>query len=600
MIFRGKAVAGLALYLLATVPPFLACVWYVATPGHFPAPFVPRMVYPGVADICSGAMFYCAALFVALRRGPWYGPRIFGLLAALYTAAGYVANGYHPFYVAVEAAVLMGVTLFAAAWSVMLGNGSFHAQPRLGRAAVLAVVFYGVCGLGVLWEMGLESLTPPTYYFGIQYVVDLTGRVLKQEYSHDGGTRFYDLAGNQITDRKFTRNSYSSTLAFSNVFIGRALPPFYYHDMVQYRSPQTYLLPAYDVPPGENWFYVAPARTIVGYKAQTRQRIGTISREGFYPGYQPAPPLPGRLVAAYQLQHFVSIKNTAYFLDFDQRRMVPVFSDPGTKLESVSPMHSYQRETDVSDLTVLALPTEARIVDTMGRTLAHLPYDRDVARYGVLGVAMMPTRDRFFLHYQPGYWINFRERSKMPSFMEETDARGTVLASYTLPPEPPQEIRRTWLQFVLGTLATPVFTYGDIAYSEIGATLGSRHLAERLKELRSEGRKHTVKRLALITLVSLGFAGLTLFWARRRWFSWRRAWAWAAFVFGFNLAGLIVFRLCADWPVRVKCPACGRLRPVDQETCPACHAPWPQPPREGTEIFTPVESTATGAGAVPV
>jgi hypothetical protein len=50
VILRGKVVAGLILYAVATVLPFLYFVWQAATPGHFAAPFVPGMVQPGVAD----------------------------------------------------------------------------------------------------------------------------------------------------------------------------------------------------------------------------------------------------------------------------------------------------------------------------------------------------------------------------------------------------------------------------------------------------------------------------------------------------------------------------------------------------------------------
>lgn len=57
-ILGGKILAGLLLYMIAVVPPFLFCVWQAATPGHFPSPFVPALALPGIADLCAGLVYY--------------------------------------------------------------------------------------------------------------------------------------------------------------------------------------------------------------------------------------------------------------------------------------------------------------------------------------------------------------------------------------------------------------------------------------------------------------------------------------------------------------------------------------------------------------
>ncbi len=146
VVFRGKAVSGLILYALATVPPFLFSVWLVATPGHFGAPFLPTMTLAGTADICAGAAYYFAALAMTLPRGVWFGTRVFPLLAAVHLT--YFVTGVEFFYVAVEAAVLMALALFAAGWATMLQQDRLGPRPWIGKFACLAVVFHGVCGLG--------------------------------------------------------------------------------------------------------------------------------------------------------------------------------------------------------------------------------------------------------------------------------------------------------------------------------------------------------------------------------------------------------------------------------------------------------------------
>jgi uncharacterized OB-fold protein len=50
--------------------------------------------------------------------------------------------------------------------------------------------------------------------------------------------------------------------------------------------------------------------------------------------------------------------------------------------------------------------------------------------------------------------------------------------------------------------------------------------------------------------------------------------------------------------VRVKCPSCGRKRPVGRDACPRCGAAFPEPAPVGTEIII-MESTADPALLAP-
>lgn len=101
-IFWGKALAGVLLYLLATVPAFGFAVWQAATPGNFGAPFLPEMIRPGVADLCMGLVYYFAALTLTLHQGGWIGWKLLPLLAALH--ASYFVLSTNLFRVAVAGA----------------------------------------------------------------------------------------------------------------------------------------------------------------------------------------------------------------------------------------------------------------------------------------------------------------------------------------------------------------------------------------------------------------------------------------------------------------------------------------------------------------
>jgi hypothetical protein len=598
VIFRGKAVAGFLLYLFATIPPYLACVWYVDTPRHFAAPFVPGMVAPGLADICAGAAYYFAALFVGLRRGPWYGSRIFGLLAAVYVSS-FVTDGYQAsFSTAVAASALMALTLFVAAWGAMSSNGLLRVQPWLGRAALLAVVFYGVCAASQLFNSILESVTPYDYYEGAEYIVDIDGRPLKQVVTKDSPATYFDLAGNPVLDERLTKgNSYRYQLGFTYLtsYIGDPHGLHIGGFSEGYRTAGTYLWLDRQVQQ-ESWYYLPDSRVFIGYKNGSRTRIGSIGQDGFQPGDQSARPFNDGITVgpgfySGQIPSFVLLGQTVCHLDFDDRRITPILSSPDDKIFGVSTLESYQQDELISGLAAVALLPEIKIIDKTGNVFATLPYHQDMDHYGRLTVAVKPTKDRVFLKYAPSAWIDGGQAENMPSYLEEMDTQGNLLNTYTLPPIHQPGSPRTWSEYIDNCLRTPVLYFGHLAYVRIGALLGSESLALENRLLYTRDWHHTRDISVHSTISSLIFSIVTLLWARRLLFSWQRALAWAAFVLGFNLAGLITFRLVADWPVLVNCLACGRKRSIEETLCPHCAAGWPARKPEGTEIVDSIPLT---------
>jgi hypothetical protein len=592
-IFRGKAFAGILLYLVATVPPFLTCIWYTTTPGHFSSPFVPQMVYPGVADICAGAMYYFAALFVGLRRGAWYGTRAFGFLAAVVVSFFVDSEYYSLFRVPVEAAVLMALVLFTAGWGAILTNGTLRDQPWLGRFALVTVIFYGVCGLGAITIIVISMFSIQNYYYGTQYQVDVDGRPLKFISSKNAGTTVMDLSGNIIHDKRFTTGgSYNYLLCFNQVstYIG---DPHQLKDERNgfsrgYRTNQTYVIIAdgsYDNE-AERWYYLPQERQFVGYYYKTNQRIGAIGQNGFRPGYEPAAPFAGYVPSIYgQIQSIVEFGSTVYHNDFDQRKLTPILSEPGTDVFGATPLRSYQDQTLSLNWGAVALLDKMLIIDKIGSIIATLPYHQNMDRWGNLSVAVKPGKDHFFIQYEPSQWIDYKEQRTMPSYYEEMDAKGTLLNTYTLPPIEEPSGSRSWQEYIAECLLPPAFLFGDIGYEKVGALCGSERLAKELDQTFGDGWGYFKDISIRSSVTSFLLALLTIAWTRRMHFSWKRAWAWAAFVLAFNLAGLITFRLVSDWPVRVKCPQCSRKRPVEENLCPHCGASWPTPVSHGTEIF---------------
>lgn len=588
-IYRGKAVAGLLLYLGATIVPFVACVVYASRPGHFAAPFTPRMIFPGVADICAGAMYYFAALFVSLQRGAWWGTRAFGVLAAL-SGSFVVTSNYLPFYVVIETAAAMSLALFTAAWGAMLTNGTFAARPWLGRVAALAIVFYGVCAAGAVVGLVWNAFQKPDYYFGSEYILDLDGRPLVQTTSRDGGRQFKDLDGKPVDDPRL-----SGGLAYRNMIEMSAVSSYVGnpHDLPVtqqipwgYRASENYCmtLQVFTQVNNEAWYYLNHERLFEGFNSMSRAPVGSIGQDGFAPGLARAQPFREKLGAStnFQMNTAMRFGDTVYFLDVGERTARPILTAPG--ISGVANLSSYGDDPTLRNLAAVALPDRLDVVDKTGTIVAALPYQHDMEQWGALIIGAKSAQGPLFLESTPSEWISWEKRRTMPSYLEQFDLQGHVVKSFTLPPLPVPHFPRTWTQWVTESLGTPAFFYGSMVYQKAGALLGSKRLAREIHERFHEGWGYTRDVGTRTTALSFLLAVVALFWARRSEFTWKESWKWAAFVLAFNLAGLITFRLVADWPVRIACPSCQRKRRIDMPTCGPCGAAWPSPARDGTEI----------------
>lgn len=589
VIFAGKAVAGLILYATAVVPPFLFCVWLVATPGHFGAPFVPAMVLPGTVDLCVGLVYYFAALALALQQGGWFGVRVFPLLAAVHVS--FVALNETLFYVVLEGAAAMALALCLAAWGAIHSRDSVRQRPWLGRFAFMAVVFYGVCGLGDLTRSFFNTVAPAPGPKYMQYQLSDKGVPMQLAYTDNVLVSVLDVEGKPFTDPDYKRDRVRNHLKYLNrcsEYIGDSHG---WHQPVYprpYRQSYAYLWAnqLYSYPRLEQWFYLKEQRVMVCYQPNEKKAITWLDGKGFQPiSTRPESFPPGMEI------HEIS-QDCCCFWDSNTARLayLPKREMANLALPSPGPIYGMENAwansngTSVSVVGV-ALATEMAVYDDKGTLLARLPYHQNMDRWGQLEMGLNAAKDRFYVWYNPSAWIDNKTKEKMPSYLEEVDAQGRVLHSYTLPPLPKFPWPFTSANFIADRLQSPAFFFGMMAYQKIGAELGSKRLKNDWLWHFGEGRGFTRELSLYITALSILLAAATLFWARRVHFSWRRAWTWAALVLAFGLGGFITFRLAADWPRLVACPRCRKPRPIDGVTCPHCAEGWPEPERMGTEII---------------
>ena len=588
-IFRGKVLGGLLLYALATVPPFLFSVWLEATPGHFGLPFVLGTVSPGVADLCTGAVYYFAALALALQRGRWIGWRLLPLLAALH--ATYYVDSTHLFRAAVTAAVLMSLALFTAGWGIALHQERFAARPWLGRVACLAMLFYGACGLGDLGQSIFRVLGPSPRSRYVEHVLSEDGGPLRVTYDNNVVTAVTDLAGRTPADKKYqpgqVRNHTRYITECSDDF-GAMADPDQWHNRSDYRETFRYLTyqSPYYYPQPEQWFYLFGPRIWVGYQAVKKTVIGRLDRRGFVP--PSAAPEPFDRESAYGAtgDKLILYDRAAVRLaSLPRREMSPVPLPASGPVYGVGTISATGPNGENVTCFGVALASELAVFDDEGTPLATLPYHQDVRRWGKVSLGINGTKDRFYLEYEPGDRLPAATKAAMPSYLEERDAAGQVLQTYTLPPLPPFYRATAWSDYVAGRMQSIAFFFGRMGYQKLGALCGSERLANDLANRWGRDRRRTEEVALVISCVALALAAVTRFWTARAGFAPGRAWAWTGFVLGFGPAGFLAFAVAPDWPQFAPCPHCRKPRPIAGETCPHCHGGWPAALAAGTEIF---------------
>ena len=584
VVFSGKIVAGIVLYLLATGVPFLASVWCVATPGHFAVPFVAGMARPGMADMAAGLIYYFVGILLALDRGRWFALRIAAFLAAVYVSLTVVAVGYVPFPFAVATCLFAAALAAAAAWGAMLSNGSFEARPWLGRASLLLVVFYGACGLGtIVWRIqGMGR----GYYSGSEFAVSQEGQLLLLHREKDYSLHVTDVENHPVTDPRYVGDQIDRNverLNYVSSYIGDAHGIDDSEGEGNYRNVWAYLNEIFDSE-SERWFYVRKEKVVKGYALYGARPLGELGRDGFQAAPARAVPFPSSLSrwTGNNLKAMGDGKNL-YLLDAERRGLVPVPLDG-----PFFGMESYEKP-DENRFTVLAVLLRQGIAlfGPDAKPLGLLPYnpERDIDRWGSLLMARKQDGSRYYVMYQPSGWLDYRARSGMPFYLDEMDAQGRILHTVTIPPEKPGKEIRKVSDYVSAAVTAPLPYLGGIAWTEVRALAGDRSAKATLKWMFGMGRGAIWFTATCFAISSVILAGLAYLWALRSAFPRSAAWRWALFVLAFNLGGLVAFRLAADWPVRLKCPACGKPRRVDDPDCPHCGAAWPVPERDGTEIF---------------
>jgi len=591
-IFWGKAAAGLTLYFPAVLIPFLLACWNASRTGVVGGPFDWAMVRPGLVDIFCGAVFYFGALLTALREARWFGSKAFGLLAALGCSAACSQQ-----WITMElsrTAIVAGLLLLpVAAWGAFGANGAFRPQSRLAKAALALVLFFGTLELFNLM-ISLAGMTQhQRFWEGQQYAIDLQGRILRIKYKNGQLDSAIDLQNNPVpltpdmkerNDKWRAREGYLQQL--HDLFPKR---PW---DYGQYRQFQNYFSYPQDVQ-GARWFYAPKEGLYFGYQRDNRKLEWIGGSDSFVHPDQTRPQSFGSPHSVSSMGNIPLLikKDAVYSIDFVQPQTLPLWTpQDGEKLVAAGLMQfdSYSEFAN----WVCFVQTEKQV---LGMTMKGVPlFEAAVPSFDksyVSGTAFfIPQNNRFFIEYVPDYQkYNSGERNKMPSYMQEIDAKGATVTMTEIPTIPNQEYQRPWtkyLDFLTYQSWGPIWGTASMWFQFVMGdpdTNISPHWIRTHPKKYLKGQFFYFLPSVATGLIAAGIAA----WVLRRREMWERGrWGLLALVFLGGLAGLVALLFWFDWPRVEACPACGKRRRTDLEACPGCGAGWPEPVRDGTEILT--------------
>jgi hypothetical protein len=581
-VFAAKVSAGLLIYLIVGFAPLLLAAGWVAAPGHVAAPFSLASLGPSLADMLSGVGWYLGGLLVAARPARWYGSRALPLGAAFLGST--LSLGAPSIGWACLGSLLAIGVLGMAAWGSFHGDGSYAPAPRPARLALSASVGAGASLLLLLGLTMVASLVvngdrgEPWEYE--RYHLDRSGQMVVVTETDLGPRAVVDLEGRPLADHEVldrgaqvgSEGLPSSTLSYH--------PGMMVSERVSYRSASDQFT-RLDSGIQQRAAYFDPReRLILVYDQRSKLLEGRLGASGWAAVGDGVPrPFPGTLLERVYNNPLLVFEGGVYRLDLRRLKIDTVFEpDQGDVIlatglawgtpDTPPPLvltsgGLFQVTADGDSVRVDAPDIDealARETPAFEVQVGHLPEGSGEA--GLVVVVRAFESQAMSRCTTDG---RFLDRTSLPSL----DSQRMVMRS-------DYPARAYGLPLPLVGIAG---AWALVQASEAGVIpIGPRGVADEVSLIL--GRFATGALLA--ALLSL-FGVLWL--SRRHSLTRTEQVGWSLWTLAMGPAGLLTFLGVRDWPVLEACPGCATARRVDSERCPRCDAPWPEPGRDGTEVF---------------
>jgi hypothetical protein len=614
-IFLAKTIVGVGLYLIAVGIPLACIVRLAATPGHIPQPFEWPMVLPWVADALMGLVFYFAGMLAAQREARWYGSRCLGLAAGLF--CWYLVWTLPEFWQALLAILVVGGLVAVAAWGSFHAAGAYVPQPSFAKIALVTTFLMGLSALSLTGKVLIgQWCWPKTASY---YRLDRQGQVLLVQQGN-GRLKLTDLEGKVPRELKNVPVDYYAFKEITSPWLQQCGWP----KTQSYRNTNRAFVKYGNDTESSNewWWYVPREGRLLGYDKPSKQPIGSFGPDGFAgPGEQPSgrftEPLThvSRVYSSWA-NDYLTFPSQVYKVDFRKRIVQSVFVP--TKGETVRWANRWENEKPKLSLAFVCTDKSIHVVDDAGSRKLSMPLARNLEGYEVLSLGRLEAPTRYWVWYEPAWYSSLDLLETTPAYVVMYDDPGREISPrQQVTPRPgfPREIKprtppvqaslaHAWLGFLTAP-AEAAFLVGTTRHllSEVRDSRGTEiPLALHVLIVTTQFFIPGVRWFApahpglvygfgaLMLLSALVCAIICLVLARRHAFSRPSSAGWVLLGFAFGWVGLGLMLAVQEWPARIHCPKCRKLRVVTRDTCEHCSAPHALPKLDGTEIF---ESTAS-------
>ncbi len=582
LLFVGKVFTGISLTLFAIGVPLFAGLLWLSSPHNMPLPFTWSMALIPLSDLLAAIPCYAAGALIALRTDArWYGSRVLPAATAIVAVTISVAVptfGWALLDISIATAVLGAATLAA-----FHPGQSYRRRPLKGRFAVglmLAPSIAIVCiacvgGLAILYETAnRDPRRVNQKYYDRRMLADGTP-VIRMYDNSTAKTVLLDPAGKPLpeTEQPAPSNDGSASLH----------PLINYDRSRTFHDPNSYFWAVTSV--GDTTWYEPSSRDyLVKFNQQRRQLAGSMGARGFSP--ETAVP-PERFPHALAELHFpggcISMGDRVFEFA-DNNELKPVYTTPNHEdILLGTPLSSDYGVGDAERFAVLFTKSAIWFVRRNAdpredfRTVAH--YDAPDLKTWQTSVDFLQRTQEFVVHHD-AYPSDVSSPVTVAYIKADGSATRVVHLPGFTPPEQPHYSRFSPFESYVGpAMLPPGLGLLGLAFAAVRDP-GSVPLYVALKFSQGLRMEET------ICLVSAALASIvTFFLARRHAYSLRAAVGWSVALFLMGACGILLLLVTRGLPRMVKCPGCGKRRPLGEAHCPHCGADFPRPAHAATEIF---------------
>jgi len=597
-IFLAKALVGVGLYVLALGIPFVFLENWMATPGKLAAPFHWRTSLPWLADILSGLVYYFAGMLTAQREARWYGSRGLALAAAFFCS--YLVWALPEFWQSLVAIGIIGSFVAAAAWGSFRTGGAYPPLPRFAKAALAMTMLLGLLSLSMMGKQRIGDWLDPRMHYQVDF--DRQGHVFFG-FSQEGGGEIAitDQGGHDAAYLKAERNWRADA-----TFLDWPIHWGYRHNARYYVGCRNDSMPG-----NERWYFDHAQGRLFGYDGYLHHFLGSFGPDGFRPADQkPGERFQEGLMYGtnrYQFMtpDYLTFPSGVYEVDFAGRSIRMLFKP--AEGETVNAVRRWRNDRDETHV-IVSTNQAFHLVTQKGSPVVSLPRAFASEKYGPIFVGRFENPERYFVWYTLRLWVREPEEYMAePSQLLEYDAAGRELSRRTVPPFPYPAT--SYAQALFGLVTPMTEAAGLVETTRYVRSLeraqgstqksmlldylegiqyyipGTSTLATTLSPATKPPRGLIPGYIALILLSATASALGCFVLARRYALSRTQRIGWALVGFFFGWVGLVLMLALQEWPARISCPKCRKLRVVTRDTCEHCGALHASPAPDGTEIF---------------